>query len=189
MPSRFFYVSHANMSTQSTMKTADRSPNIPYTKNENAAEMNNEYPSFELRKSFDEADILLNGSPQSCTKASPAKRQNRRRVRHRPRRARTSCCSSNSTSMLCNLGSLQHSLFIRPSGWHNTSNALSQSHARSKEQQWYFPSARIREDNESRDRRFFGGTTDDDEDDDAPDLRGAMLDVVLGLFDGIDYED
>jgi hypothetical protein len=39
----------------------------------------------------------------------------------------------------------------------------------------------------SRDRRIFGG--DDDETRSALELRGPMLDVVLGLFNGIDYDD
>lgn len=40
---------------------------------------------------------------------------------------------------------------------------------------------------ESRDRRIFGG--DEDETQSAMELRGPMLDVVLGLFNGIDYDD
>lgn len=39
----------------------------------------------------------------------------------------------------------------------------------------------------ARDRRLFGG--EDDDTASALDLRGPMLDVVLGLFDGIDYDD
>lgn len=40
---------------------------------------------------------------------------------------------------------------------------------------------------EARDRRIFGG--DEDETQSAMELRGPMLDVVLGLFNGIDYDD
>lgn len=43
------------------------------------------------------------------------------------------------------------------------------------------------EDDAMRDRRFFGG--DEEDEGNTDDLRGAMLDVVLGLFDGVDYED
>lgn len=39
----------------------------------------------------------------------------------------------------------------------------------------------------SRDRRIFGG--DGDETQSALELRGPMLDIVLGLFNGIDYDD
>lgn len=45
----------------------------------------------------------------------------------------------------------------------------------------------VEESAESRDRRIFGG--DDDETQSAMELRGPMLDVVLGLFNGIDYDD
>jgi len=38
----------------------------------------------------------------------------------------------------------------------------------------------------ARDRRIFGGLDGEDE---SADLRGAMMDVVLGLFNGIDYDD
>ena len=43
-----------------------------------------------------------------------------------------------------------------------------------------------REDSFSRDIRIFGGVEDEQS---ATDLRGPMLDVVLGLFDGLDYDD
>ncbi|EGP89840.1 uncharacterized protein MYCGRDRAFT_103157 [Zymoseptoria tritici IPO323] len=43
------------------------------------------------------------------------------------------------------------------------------------------------ESDNSRDRRIFGG--EDDETASAQDLRVQMLDVVLGLFNGIDYDD
>ncbi len=46
--------------------------------------------------------------------------------------------------------------------------------------------SRSAEDAVSRERRIFGGVDGDSE---ATDLRGRMLDVVLGLFDGIDYDD
>ena len=39
----------------------------------------------------------------------------------------------------------------------------------------------------SRDRRIFGGVEDDSES--AKELCGPMLDVVLGLFSGVDYDD
>lgn len=39
----------------------------------------------------------------------------------------------------------------------------------------------------TRDKRVFGGEDDDTES--AMELRGPMLDVVLGLFNGIDYDD
>ena len=39
----------------------------------------------------------------------------------------------------------------------------------------------------TRDKRMFGGEDDDTES--AMELRGPMLDVVLGLFNGIDYDD
>lgn len=42
------------------------------------------------------------------------------------------------------------------------------------------------EDPVSRDLRVFGGLENETE---SSDLRGPMLDVVLGLFDGIDYDD
>lgn len=39
----------------------------------------------------------------------------------------------------------------------------------------------------SRDRRIFGGVEDDLES--AKELCGPMLDVVLGLFNGVDFDD
>ena len=39
----------------------------------------------------------------------------------------------------------------------------------------------------TRDLRVFGGVLEDEIE--SSDLRGPMLDVVLGLFDGIDYDD
>lgn len=57
---------------------------------------------------------------------------------------------------------------------------------------------RRREDAFARERRIFGGGFDDDggdgDDDDGRDdndvaMKRGMLDVVLGLFDGLDYED
>ncbi|KAK5163448.1 uncharacterized protein LTR77_010630 [Saxophila tyrrhenica] len=45
-----------------------------------------------------------------------------------------------------------------------------------------------KEDPSTRDLRIFGGT-EDERNANATDLRGAMLDVVLGLFDGVDYDD
>ena len=42
------------------------------------------------------------------------------------------------------------------------------------------------EDSISRDLRIFGGLEDETQ---GSDLRGPMLDVVLGLFNGIDYDD
>lgn len=45
----------------------------------------------------------------------------------------------------------------------------------------------IREDATSRDLRVFGGVPEDQHE--LADLRGPMLDVVLGLFNGIDYDD
>lgn len=54
------------------------------------------------------------------------------------------------------------------------------------------------EDLDARERRIFGGLNHDDqgfddygldgEDDDA-EMKKGMLDVVLGLFDGLDYDD
>ena len=49
------------------------------------------------------------------------------------------------------------------------------------------PALKRLESDNSRDRRIFGG--DDDDSQSARDLRGPMLDVVLGLFNGIDYDD
>lgn len=43
------------------------------------------------------------------------------------------------------------------------------------------------EDAQYREMRIFGGLPEDEHD--SSDLRGPMLDVVLSLFDGIDYED
>jgi hypothetical protein len=39
---------------------------------------------------------------------------------------------------------------------------------------------------EAREARIFGGEEGEKED---TDLRGPMLDVVLGLFNGLDYDD
>nr|POF03469.1 hypothetical protein CFP56_72565 [Quercus suber] len=41
----------------------------------------------------------------------------------------------------------------------------------------------------ARDQRIFGESDEDEKFGDFDDLRGPMLDVVLGLFDGIDYDD
>nr|POF23949.1 protein atp12, mitochondrial [Quercus suber] len=39
------------------------------------------------------------------------------------------------------------------------------------------------------DRRIFGDSDEDDDSNQMNDLRGAMLDIVLGLFNGVDYDD
>ena len=51
----------------------------------------------------------------------------------------------------------------------------------------YSRSARKQEDAVSRDLRIFGGLEGEPEL--SSDLRGPMLDVVLGLFNGMDYDD
>ena len=48
------------------------------------------------------------------------------------------------------------------------------------------PLLMARESSAARERRIFGGSEDDDV---GFDLRGPMLDVVLGLFSNVDYDD
>ena len=118
-------------------------------------------------------------------------RQNRKRVRHRPNRARK----------YFNLPPLP----IQPNPFPATPTAASIRYS-------YVPTSQLskpplsrmpssscggsrststscqssQEDSKSRDIRIFGGLENEA---DATDLRGPMLDVVLGLFNGIDYDD
>ena len=121
-------------------------------------------------------------------------RQNRKRVRHRPPRARkhfelepspvqpapltTSQPSPTAMSVrysyVQSLPSQRTTLRRRPSLYSRLSTSSCST------------STRSREDNKSRDLRIFGGLEDDSE---SSDLRGPMLDVVLGLFNGVDYDD
>lgn len=48
---------------------------------------------------------------------------------------------------------------------------------------WHYESAAARE------RRIFGGENGETESEEEADLKGPMLDVVLGLFDGLDYDE
>ncbi len=50
-------------------------------------------------------------------------------------------------------------------------------------------SAQARESVGARDRRIFGGGDAAEQAENDMDLRGPMLEVVLGLFDGLDYEE
>ena len=120
-------------------------------------------------------------------------RQNRKRVRHRPNRSRKHSEDRMQplpvpTSQLYPTAmSVRYSYAPPIPQIKQTTPADPQLHAAQKKS---IPSKRpncIQEDPMSRDFRVFGGLPDDQLE--ASDLRGRMLDVVLGLFDGIDYDD
>jgi hypothetical protein len=120
-------------------------------------------------------------------------RQNRKRVRHRPNRSRKhsanrlplSTSQSQSQSFPPTAMSVRYSYvppFAQPK----------QFSRRPKSDEFAYPTSTAdsdcrREDAYSRDLRVFGGLPEDQHE--LSDLRGPMLDVVLGLFDGIDYDD
>ena len=121
-------------------------------------------------------------------------RQNRKRVRHRPNRQRKyinlppqpiqpNPFATNPTALSIRYSYAQNSTFSKPnlsrmpSSNSGSISAPSKSSAASRSSQ---------EDAKSRDIRIFGGVENEP---DSTDLRGPMLDVVLGLFNGIDYDD
>ncbi|KXT18561.1 hypothetical protein AC579_2294 [Pseudocercospora musae] len=109
-------------------------------------------------------------------------KQNRKRTRHRPSRSKR-----------------QSSMYAMNKASQSATNDMtSPKHTRSTSYiDTCWPAACVKplqrpqllrqESATSRDRRMFGG--DDDDTKSAMDLRGPMLDVVLGLFNGIDYDD
>ncbi|EME47915.1 hypothetical protein DOTSEDRAFT_69744 [Dothistroma septosporum NZE10] len=124
-------------------------------------------------------------------------KQNRKRVRHRPMRgartqdtnsfpaqraslqscSQTSLCAAN--TMRSRYGALPN---LAASPWMNfASNTIHNKHFVAK------PKLTRQESAASRDMRIFGGLEDDT--DSAEALRVPMLDVMLGLFDGVDYDD
>jgi hypothetical protein len=111
-------------------------------------------------------------------------RQNRKRVRHRPHRARKQFQYQPAPIQPSSFVSAPTAMSIRysyapsrPSFSRSTSYTTTSSKSMSRYRE---------EDAQSRDRRIFGGVEGEQE---STDLRGQMLDVVLGLFDGVDYDD
>lgn len=118
-------------------------------------------------------------------------RQNRKRVRHRPNRQRKYVTlppqpiqpnpfSTAPTALSIRYSYAPNSTFSKSSLSRTPSLTSCSSKASS------ISSRLSQEDAQSRDIRIFGGLENEVE---ATDLRGPMLDVVLGLFNGIDYDD
>ncbi|EME85561.1 uncharacterized protein MYCFIDRAFT_171467 [Pseudocercospora fijiensis CIRAD86] len=106
-------------------------------------------------------------------------KQNRKRTRHRPSRSKRQ-------SSVYGMSKADQSATTSPKHMWSTSciNTYWQAPYVTPLQR---PQLLRKESATSRDRRMFGGEDDDTKS--AMDLRGPMLDVVLGLFNGIDYDD
>lgn len=117
-------------------------------------------------------------------------RQNRKRIRHRPLRASRLSLQpmpfqpmpflASTTTMTPTVMSVRYS-YASPRSRSDQSSSDTDSSTCSSQ------SLAREEDPLSRDLRIFGGGMEDEAG--ATDLRGPMLDVVLGLFDGLDYDD
>ncbi|KAF2158680.1 hypothetical protein M409DRAFT_61461 [Zasmidium cellare ATCC 36951] len=113
--------------------------------------------------------------PASTMTSGSTSKQNRKRIRHRPSRARkqelyTASQRSGTSPTTDNTPFKSKTMSTSGTMWStNLPRLLRQESA------------------ESRERRIFGG--EDGDTASAKALKGAMLDVVLGLFDGVDYED
>lgn len=110
-------------------------------------------------------------------------RHNRKRIRHRPMsRSYHSITSFMPTTEATATLSWAAPYFILPKTVEL--NITSPTHM---ETGYSAPKLLEQESADSRDRRIFGGVDEDTES--AKDLCGPMLDVVLGLFNGVDYDD
>lgn len=98
-------------------------------------------------------------------------KQNRKRTRHRPSRTKRQRASLESATELR----------------HVRTASLQSKYGPDASLPYYQPQPMRQESAMSRDRRLFGG--EDDDTASAMELRGPMLDVVLGLFNAIDYDD
>ena len=116
-------------------------------------------------------------------------RHNRKRVRHRPNRARKHLELATSSLQPLPYLTTPTALSIRYS-YNQPSRCSKQISSRSpttSSRSSFSSSTCSREENAiARDLRIFGGLENEP---DSTDLRGPMLDVVLGLFNGLDYED
>ena len=120
-------------------------------------------------------------------------RHNRKRVRHRPNRARRGMELEPSPIQptITQFSSMPTALSVRysyapaPHAPVQTSKQSTNSSLRQSKPGIAY--SQCREENAlSRDLRIFGGLEHELQ---SSDLRGPMLDVVLGLFNGIDYDD
>lgn len=111
-------------------------------------------------------------------------RHNRKRIRHRPMsrsyRSITSLMPATEATATSSWA-LQH--FSLP----QATMRINVASLAFRETACTLPKLLQQESANSRDRRIFGGVDEDTES--AKNLCGPMLDVVLGLFNGIDYDD
>lgn len=118
-------------------------------------------------------------------------RQNRKRTRHRPGRQRKNSDRLNSGSPYARSQSFPTAISGRysysPAQTYPTKASYIRSSKSSRSLTSWSDSSCDDEDPECRDMRIFGGLPEEQEE--SSDLRGPMIDVVLGLFNAIDYED
>lgn len=111
-------------------------------------------------------------------------RHNRKRIRHRPMsRSYHSITSFMPTTEATATSSWALQYFLLP----QSTMRIDVSSPAFTETAYTPPKLLKQESANSRDRRIFGGVDEDTES--AKNLCGPMLDVVLGLFNGIDYDD
>ncbi|PIA99262.1 hypothetical protein CB0940_02546 [Cercospora beticola] len=104
--------------------------------------------------------------------SSPPSKANRKRIRHRSNKSRRIMRTAAAAQQLQQSTGSTHNFPPCPTSM-STLN--------------YQPVFQREESFHSRDKRMFGG--EDDDSASAMELRGPMLDVVLRLFDGVDYDD
>lgn len=136
--------------------------------------------------------ILFDGS----NTLKMGQRQNRKRVRHRPNRQRKYInlppqpIQPNPFAMIPTAWSIRYSYAPNSTSSKTTLSRMSSPSAFSHSSVSSSTSSTLggsrQEDAKSRDIRIFGGLENEH---DSADLRGPMLDVVLGLLNGIDYDD
>lgn len=110
------------------------------------------------------------------------RRDNRKRIRHRPHRA-----ARHRTTQISSPPFLQPHIPTAPSM--TMATAFSPIPPTLISYHSSCVHGKTKEDARTRDLRIFGGLPAEDEAGMEVDLRGRMLDVVLGLFDAVDYDD
>lgn len=135
-------------------------------------------------------------------------RHNRKRTRHRPIRRQRLCCPQLDQDKVTTTPSDQQLAPLACSCWHPSARQTSPTTSTTPTSMSH-PTMRLQvsshctsnipsisndipETPRSRARRVFGGVDSSDEDDDgdeeSTELCGPMLDIVLGLFGGVDYD-